>query len=62
MPNNTNIEEVDLLRFLDSPGMQRMLGKTTSSLHTGQEFDDQRTYPQERVDAVTLACVQALRR
>ena len=47
-------------RFIDTPGMKNALSRTISN--ADHAFDDSRTYPQSRVNAVTDACIEALRK
>ncbi|MGK2957242.1 MAG: hypothetical protein ACSLFB_02305 [Acidimicrobiales bacterium] len=51
-------EEEEFLQLLESPGVKKTLSRTISN--KDKTFDDGREYPLERVDAVTLACLQAL--
>ncbi len=55
-----DLNQSELLKLLDSPGVKHELGRTLTK-GVDKPLDDSRPYPQERVDAVTKACMSAIR-
>lgn len=54
-----SVGKEDLLRFLETPGVKKALSRTL--VNEDKPFDDGCDYPQQRVESVTVACLQALK-
>jgi len=54
------LDRKELLNLLEAPGMRNELSRTITN--QDKPFDDGRDYPQERVDAVTHACLSSLKK
>ena len=61
MPNDS-VDVLALHGLLDVPAVRKTCGAPPGTHDTGgDDFDDQKTHPQTRVDAVTRACLAALK-
>jgi len=56
--SHEDLSEKELRQLLDSPGISYELRRTIAN--QDKTFDDSRPYPQERVDEVTTAFIQAV--
>lgn len=60
MVEERELDRNELLHLLEAPGLKYELSRTITN--QDKSFDDARAYPQERVDAVTVACLGALKK